>query len=784
MLASKNVTQSVLPFESILKEKVGQVLPDGAKFSELFSSMFSEAVSDTELVADVNQPTTQLIGHFLDQESSLTEASLPAMPSTNAEILSVKAVEVNDFSNDTITALSDTVKGALPIDITQLVQGTLASNTPIDNKPAANLPPVVTYEMALNNVTKSVTPDDVVEVVDEVLGLNIVQQTTPTLEMSETSEIVNNNFVKNNPLDISQVTSNLLSNTKGENALASELTRSTQSVMSVLDRAKEDSEKVDMSYDASPVLIDYETYNSQTPELTQQSDKALDELETPVERVLNVSSTEHISMASTEYIPMASISEGALEEKQTVHSQVVKIVKEVFESKPLATPSEIVTALKEIIPQQAQEQILHGLNKKIEVDLNTDKEASFSVKRPVFFASNNTLNPTDQTTTLNEEMTKEPIVPERVLNATEFQATEDSGLPGLNFAQTTQNVEPLNTDLPDEEASLLFSEDDLTNTLDEKKLTNELAVQQSQEVVIEKTATQVSSNEVINQQILDDSDLANPAIIANENANVSQIAQAATVTPNNARTNNVSQNSASVDNYATQWGASAEKLAGSQGFSQSGQQSSQGSAGQHASQQYMMNAQVPNEVKQQALEQQFNVKATEELLAKTETRDSLLGGELTVSDRKLQLPLGLQSIQVPVKHPQWGQALGQRIVFMANNQLQQAQITLNPEKLGPVQIKLHMDKDQQVHVTMVAQNTTTREAMESAIPRLKDMLEQSGLDLASVDVGDDKQFAENESSESGQSDVHRHESDQESESQENMAPLQVAATDNIVDFYA
>jgi len=261
------------------------------------------------------------------------------------------------------------------------------------------------------------------------------------------------------------------------------------------------------------------------------------------------------------------------------------------------------------------------------------------------------------------------------------------------------------------------------------------------------------------------------------------VTQAATVAVNGVQNTQSSLNSNSLNSqHITQWGAaSSEAQTASSNLAQNSQSFSQGGQQQFSGQQQMMQFQAQ---KSQAIEQQMTVKATDELMVKADSKESLLNGELSTSDRRTQLPVGLQSIPLPVKSPQWGQALGQRVVFMANNQLQQAQITLNPEKLGPVQVKLHMDKEQQVHVTMTAQHGTTREAMENALPRLREMLEQSGINLGSVDVGDNKQFSENHSSDSDTSHSHAQADGDEANITNDMSPTKVIATDNIVDFYA
>ncbi|MDX1352440.1 MAG: flagellar hook-length control protein FliK [Thiomicrorhabdus sp.] len=240
-----------------------------------------------------------------------------------------------------------------------------------------------------------------------------------------------------------------------------------------------------------------------------------------------------------------------------------------------------------------------------------------------------------------------------------------------------------------------------------------------------------------------------------------------------------SNQSASV----AQWSQSASDTNQTAGFSQSG---AQGNSQNNPQQSFSnpQNAMSFQEQRAQNIQQQLTVKAADESVAKVEQKGDLLGVDLVTGEKRGQLPIGLQTISVPVRSSQWGQAMGQRVVFMANNQVQQAQITLNPEKLGPVQVKLHMDKDQQVHVTMNAQHLTTREAMENALPRLREMLEQSGINLASVDIGDHSNFAENKENELGQSGSLFSNGDGEVDSAEAPVHSTVVATDNIVDYYA
>lgn len=239
---------------------------------------------------------------------------------------------------------------------------------------------------------------------------------------------------------------------------------------------------------------------------------------------------------------------------------------------------------------------------------------------------------------------------------------------------------------------------------------------------------------------------------------------------------------------ATSWGGQVSDQQSASASAHQGQafnQNGQGGQGQSNQQQAMMFAQAIQEHKQQAIEQQAAVKLADEAVSKSEGKELLGGAEFASSDRRSQLPLGLQTINLPVRHPQWGQALGQRVAFMANHNIQQAQITLNPEKLGRIQVTLQLDKDQQMHVSMTAQHGTTRESMESALPRLREMLEQSGINLASMSVSDQKQFSDGSSEQ--QSEARKDSLKNTLTEDETVvdSPLSIVkTTDNIVDYYA
>lgn len=91
------------------------------------------------------------------------------------------------------------------------------------------------------------------------------------------------------------------------------------------------------------------------------------------------------------------------------------------------------------------------------------------------------------------------------------------------------------------------------------------------------------------------------------------------------------------------------------------------------------------------------------------------------------------ALDVPMRQAGWDQAMAERVVWMAKQGVQEAQIHLNPRNMGPIEVHVSVQKDQ-ASVAFMAQHAATREALDAAMPRLRDMLQDSGLNLAQSEV--------------------------------------------------
>ena len=91
------------------------------------------------------------------------------------------------------------------------------------------------------------------------------------------------------------------------------------------------------------------------------------------------------------------------------------------------------------------------------------------------------------------------------------------------------------------------------------------------------------------------------------------------------------------------------------------------------------------------------------------------------------------NLEAPLGTKDWGEAVGERILWMVGRTIQGATLRVTPPHLGAIDIQLTMQQDQ-TSVSFTTQNGAVREALEAAIPRLREMFGESNLQLANVDV--------------------------------------------------
>ena len=90
-------------------------------------------------------------------------------------------------------------------------------------------------------------------------------------------------------------------------------------------------------------------------------------------------------------------------------------------------------------------------------------------------------------------------------------------------------------------------------------------------------------------------------------------------------------------------------------------------------------------------------------------------------------------VRTPVRAPGWEADFAQKVVWMAGRDSQSAQLTLNPPQLGTVEVRLTLSGGE-AGAQFFSPHHNVREAIETAMPRLRDMMAEAGLSLGQASV--------------------------------------------------
>jgi flagellar hook-length control protein FliK len=90
-------------------------------------------------------------------------------------------------------------------------------------------------------------------------------------------------------------------------------------------------------------------------------------------------------------------------------------------------------------------------------------------------------------------------------------------------------------------------------------------------------------------------------------------------------------------------------------------------------------------------------------------------------------------LHTPVGTQAWADELGNRVTLLATGGHQSASLKLNPEHLGPLEVRISI-RDDQASVWFGAAHADTRAAIEHALPRLREQFASQGLSLTDAGV--------------------------------------------------
>ncbi len=93
------------------------------------------------------------------------------------------------------------------------------------------------------------------------------------------------------------------------------------------------------------------------------------------------------------------------------------------------------------------------------------------------------------------------------------------------------------------------------------------------------------------------------------------------------------------------------------------------------------------------------------------------------------------TVSTPVGSNRWNEDLGQKITWMVGHGYQSAELHLNPPDLGPLNVVLNVSGDQATAM-FTSPHAAVRDAVQQALPKLREMLADNGIMLGNAFVSD------------------------------------------------
>lgn len=100
--------------------------------------------------------------------------------------------------------------------------------------------------------------------------------------------------------------------------------------------------------------------------------------------------------------------------------------------------------------------------------------------------------------------------------------------------------------------------------------------------------------------------------------------------------------------------------------------------------------------------------------------------------RTEQTPPQLQ-VHTPAGQRAWAEDVGNRMMWMVGRNESRAELVLTPAHLGKLEVSIQINGDQTT-AHFVAASAAARDALEQALPRLREVLQQAGINLGEANV--------------------------------------------------
>ncbi len=117
----------------------------------------------------------------------------------------------------------------------------------------------------------------------------------------------------------------------------------------------------------------------------------------------------------------------------------------------------------------------------------------------------------------------------------------------------------------------------------------------------------------------------------------------------------------------------------------------------------------------------------------TLTASNQLGAAVSSAAAQPTATTSRQVVATPVATQGWADEVGQKVSWAAHNGNGRAELILTPAHMGRIEVSINMNGDQ-ASANFVAANAATREALQDAMPQLREVLANSGIQLGQANV--------------------------------------------------
>lgn len=108
-------------------------------------------------------------------------------------------------------------------------------------------------------------------------------------------------------------------------------------------------------------------------------------------------------------------------------------------------------------------------------------------------------------------------------------------------------------------------------------------------------------------------------------------------------------------------------------------------------------------------------------------------GAAAPSPARADAPQAQATVQAPVHESAFGREVGERVAVFVRAGVQSAELRVTPADLGPVTVRIDLSGTE-ASVAFTVAHADTREALQDALPRLRELLEANGIQLAEASV--------------------------------------------------